>query len=215
MGAEERKEKEKEIRRRDIIDAAERVIFSKGYDVATMDDVAKAAEFSKRTVYVYFKSKEQIYFEIMIRGYKILIQMIDDYEKKASNDTGIYKIRKLGLIFLEFSKQYEDYFSAIMNYENGEMDFSTGVTDMAKQECYELGERIFDYLTCSLKIGIEDGTIDNEIDITNTALVLWSCTLGVFNTLKVKKNYIQEYHKRNSEDILEDAFYMITKAIRK
>ncbi|GKU25062.1 TetR/AcrR family transcriptional regulator [Clostridium folliculivorans] len=215
MGAEERKEKEKELRRKDIIDAAERVFFSKGYDVATMDDVARTAEFSKRTVYVYFKSKEQIYFEIMIRGYKILIQMIEDYDKKLSNDAGIYKIRKLGLILFEFSKQYEDYFSAIMNYENGEMDFSTGVTDRAKQECYELGERIFDYLICSLKQGIEDGTIDNSVDITNTALVLWSCTLGIFNTLRTKKRYIMEYHQRNAEELLEEAFDMLTKAIRK
>ncbi|GFZ29941.1 AcrR family transcriptional regulator [Clostridium zeae] len=215
MGAEERKEKEKELRRKDIIDAAERVFFSKGYDMATMDDVARTAEFSKRTVYVYFNSKEQIYFEIMIRGYKILIKMIEDYDKKVSDDTGIYKIRKLGLILFEFSKQYAEYFSAIMNYENGEMDFSNGVTDSAKQECYELGEKIFDYLTCSLKQGIEDGTIDSSIDITNTALVLWSCTLGIFNTLRTKKRYIMEYHKKNPEELLEEAFEMLTKAIRK
>lgn len=214
MGAEERKEKEKELKRKDIIDAAERVFFSKGYDVATMDDVARTAEFSKRTVYVYFKSKEQIYFEIMIRGYKILIQMIEDYDQKLNSDTGIYKIRKLGLILFEFSKQYADYFSAIMNYENGEMDFSIGVTDNAKQECYELGEKIFDYLAGSLKLGIEDGTIDNSIDITNTALVLWSCTLGIFNTLRTKKRYIMEYHKKNSEELLEEAFDMLTKAIK-
>lgn len=215
MGAEERKEKEKEIRRRDIIDAAESVFFSKGYDIATMDDVAKAAEFSKRTVYVYFKSKEQIYFEIMIRGYKILIEMIKAYDKKSNNDNGIYKIRKLGVILFEFSKQYEDYFSAIMNYENGEMDFSSGVSDTSRQECYELGEKIFDYLKFSLNQGIEDGTIDSSIDIINTALVLWSCTLGIFNTIRTKKRYIMEYHKKNSEELLEDAFDMLTKAIRK
>ena len=67
MGINERKDKEKQIRSNDIIDAAERVFFLKGYDLATMDDVAKEAEFSKRTVYVYFNSKEQIYFEIMVR----------------------------------------------------------------------------------------------------------------------------------------------------
>ena len=62
MGSSERKEKEKEIRRKDILDAAERIFFTKGYRSATMDDVAKEAEYSKRTVYVYFSSKEQIYF---------------------------------------------------------------------------------------------------------------------------------------------------------
>ena len=59
MGIADRKERQKEIRRTDIIEAAERVIFANGYAAATMDDVAKEAQFSKRTVYIYFDSKEQ------------------------------------------------------------------------------------------------------------------------------------------------------------
>jgi AcrR family transcriptional regulator len=51
-----------------------------------MDDVAKEAEFSKRTVYVYFNSKEQIYFEVMIRGYRLLINMLkNDLQEKNFN----------------------------------------------------------------------------------------------------------------------------------
>ena len=52
MGAEERKQQEKEIKRKDIIDAAEKVFFANGYENSSMDAVAKKAEFSKRTVYV-------------------------------------------------------------------------------------------------------------------------------------------------------------------
>ncbi len=47
LGQEERKRQEKEIRRNDIITAAEKVFFSKGYEDATMDEVAQEAEFSK------------------------------------------------------------------------------------------------------------------------------------------------------------------------
>lgn len=84
MGSQERKEKARELRRQEMIEAAEKVFFAKGYDLATMDDVARAAEFSKRTLYIYFSSKEQLYFEIMTRGYKQLLQMLrDDTEKKT------------------------------------------------------------------------------------------------------------------------------------
>ena len=55
----------KMIKRNDIILAAEKVFFKKGYLNATMDDVTKEAGFSKRTIYKYFNSKEQLYFEIM------------------------------------------------------------------------------------------------------------------------------------------------------
>ncbi|MCK5408322.1 MAG: helix-turn-helix transcriptional regulator, partial [Candidatus Krumholzibacteria bacterium] len=60
MGIAERREREKEQRRIDIIDAAERVFFSKGWQAATMDDVAEAVELSKATLYLYFKNKEEL-----------------------------------------------------------------------------------------------------------------------------------------------------------
>lgn len=82
MGHDDRKRQEKEIKRQDIIDAAERVFFTNGYKNSSMDAVAKEAEFSKRTVYVYFSSKEQIYYEIMIRGYRLLLSMLEDCFKR-------------------------------------------------------------------------------------------------------------------------------------
>ena len=47
MGITERREREKEQRKNDIVDAAERVFFKRGHEYATMDDVAIEAELSK------------------------------------------------------------------------------------------------------------------------------------------------------------------------
>lgn len=202
MGLNERKEKEKQIRRNDIIDAAEAVFFSKGYDVATMDDVARKAEFSKRTVYVYFNSKEQLYFEIMVRGYRILIEMIEAALNDANNKNAIEKIKLIGNTLYQFNIAYPNYFYAIMSYENGEKDFVDGITDESREECYVLGEKLFDYFTATLLDGVEEGLIRGDIDIKNTAIILWSCTIGLFNTLIKKRNYIQNYHERSSEKLI-------------
>src|SRR5215207_10413711 len=43
-----------------ILDAAERLIGALGYSKTTMDDVARAAGVGKRTIYVYFPSKEEV-----------------------------------------------------------------------------------------------------------------------------------------------------------
>jgi AcrR family transcriptional regulator len=43
-----------------ILDAAERLLGVLGYSKTTMDDVAKAAGVGKRTIYVYFPSKEEV-----------------------------------------------------------------------------------------------------------------------------------------------------------
>ena len=214
LGLNERKEKEKQIRRNDIIDAAEAVFFSKGYDVATMDDVARKAEFSKRTVYVYFNSKEQLYFEIMVRGYRILIEMIEAALNDAHNKNAIEKIKLIGNTLYQFNIAYPNYFYAIMSYENGEKDFVDGITDESREECYALGEKLFDYFTATLLDGVKEGLIRGDIDIKNTAIILWSCTIGLFNTLIKKRNYIQNYHERSSEKLIIEGLDLLLFAIK-
>lgn len=48
-------------KRRDIIDGARRVFFDKGFDGASMDEIARAAGVSKATIYAYFGSKEELF----------------------------------------------------------------------------------------------------------------------------------------------------------
>ena len=57
-----RKEKEKETREAEIINAAERLFYKHGFDDVSMDNIAKESEFTKRTLYQYFEHKEDLYF---------------------------------------------------------------------------------------------------------------------------------------------------------
>ena len=71
----ERKEREKEQRRSDIIDAAEKRFFGKSYDEVAMSDIAGDAELNKATLYLYFKNKESLYFAVITRGLAIMRDM--------------------------------------------------------------------------------------------------------------------------------------------
>jgi len=51
--------------RQEILKAAEKVVSQKGYSAMTMDDVAREAEFSKATLYHYFKGKGEIILQII------------------------------------------------------------------------------------------------------------------------------------------------------
>ena len=214
LGSTERKEREKQLRRNDIIDAAERTIAAKGYSLATMDDIAKDAEFSKRTVYLYFSSKEQLYFEIMVRGYKIFIQMINDSLGKLNQAEHLLRVKQIGITFYDFMERYPDYFQAIMNYENGEKDFINGVTDEARAECYALGEEIFRSFANELTGGIETGEFRRDLDVVETAILLWSFVLGLFNTLTKKNNYIKNCHNKDQSELLMKGLDFLTKSIQ-
>jgi AcrR family transcriptional regulator len=214
MGASERKDREKQMRRNDIIDAAEKLFFSKGYEATTMDDVASEAEFSKRTVYTYFNSKEQLYFEIMVRGYRIMLEMLSEALAEDTGIDGIRKIRIFGRTLYQFNLNHPEYFDAIMCYENGEKDFTHGVPDASREECYRLGEELFALLSSSVAQGIEEGLIRNDLDVTDTAIILWSCSVGLFNTTIKKRNYIEHYHKRTPEKLLLDGLDMLIHSIQ-
>lgn len=208
MGAEERKQQEKEIKRKDIIDAAEKVFFANGYENSSMDAVAKEAEFSKRTVYVYFNSKEQIYFEIMIRGYRQLLKMMEEGFEKEKPSGALEELRCIFFTLSSFRDKHGDYFKAIMEYETKDDGNQTGVSGDSKEECYRLGEEVLFYLTKALKRGKRDGCFNRSLDCEKTALILWAFTIGVFNAGSKKKEYLKNYHHITVEEFLEESFQL-------
>src|SRR5512147_1940166 len=56
-------------RQQQILDAAAAVIIRLGYDKTTMSDIAEEAGASRRTIYLYFKGKEELFEELLYREY--------------------------------------------------------------------------------------------------------------------------------------------------
>lgn len=61
------REEEKLERRNDILDAAERLFWSRPDGLASMDELAAAAGVAKGTLYLYFPSKEEVLVELHAR----------------------------------------------------------------------------------------------------------------------------------------------------
>jgi TetR/AcrR family transcriptional regulator len=72
MGIANRRQREKEQRKTEILDAAERLFFSRSYENVSMDEIAHEVELNKATLYLYFKNKETIFATIVLRGIQIL-----------------------------------------------------------------------------------------------------------------------------------------------
>ncbi len=64
MGTVERREREFEMRRRHILDAASKVLAQKGIRGATMEEIALEADYRPATLYLYFKSKDELLFSL-------------------------------------------------------------------------------------------------------------------------------------------------------
>ncbi len=77
MAFEKRREREKENRKSAILKAARKLFFEKGFKSVTVDSIAKKAELSKGAVYLYFKSKDEIYSQILLND-------IDKFHERVS-----------------------------------------------------------------------------------------------------------------------------------
>ena len=76
-----KKEVVTEFRTAEILAAAHRVFADKGFHAATIEAVAKAANVAKGTVYLYYRSKRELYWAALKRG---ILEMIE--KTKASMD---------------------------------------------------------------------------------------------------------------------------------
>jgi AcrR family transcriptional regulator len=65
MGINERKSREKESRIKQIRDSAAALFYKKGYAATTIENIATLTEISKATIYLYFRSKDDLYYSLV------------------------------------------------------------------------------------------------------------------------------------------------------
>jgi TetR/AcrR family transcriptional repressor of nem operon len=76
--AQPRRRQPPDVRREQLLDAAERVLLQRGLAAATMADVAEAASVAKGTVYLYYPSKDELLAGLRARYFERFAATLDD-----------------------------------------------------------------------------------------------------------------------------------------
>jgi AcrR family transcriptional regulator len=210
MGIAERREREKEQRRQAILDAAEKVFFSKGMAQATMDEVAETAELSKGTLYLYFKSKEELYFGISCRALSLLKKMF--VEAVQDHPTGIEKIRAIGKAYYQYSQKYPDYFYMIIHYEISQLDNLASKSILL--QCHEIGRGVMEVVASSVSTGLQDKTVRADLDPIRTAYLLQGVSTGIIQLIAREQVHIKEFENFSARDLMEDFMDMMYHALK-
>lgn len=186
------KKQEKERRRNYILDAAEKLFFSKGYDNVSMDDIANEVELSKAALYLYFKDKESLFFTVVLRGVRLLNAMIEERIKNCK--TGIEILDTIGAVYFEFISKYPDYNQAYLYFRSGRfaIEDSEDVNEIAK-EILKLRQDTF-VITCNaIKSGINEGLIQRDLDPVEMTIFL---TLIVKGITEMRSDFKKVLEKR-------------------
>ena len=116
MTVSSRKERDRQLRRADILKAAEHIFALKGYYKATIRDIAKEAQYAIGTVYLHFKDKDALYFALLEEKMKSMFLSIKEKIGQAKD------IRRKLEIFVEeglvFFEKNQDFFRIFISEEN-------------------------------------------------------------------------------------------------
>jgi AcrR family transcriptional regulator len=180
MGIYERKEREKQQRRNDIIDAAERLFFKQGFENVSMDQIARESELAKGTLYLYFKSREDLHYSIVNRVLEMLSKVLQRDFNEAAN--GAENLINLGKSYIEFSQKYPDHIRAIMMFDSSKFDKLDSNQSLKILE----SDSPLMFLIQIIRKGQLDGSVRTDISDREIALILWSHLASVLELVTLR-----------------------------
>jgi AcrR family transcriptional regulator len=182
MGITERKAKEKKEIKLLIINAANRLFMEKGIEHTTIRNIADEIEYSVGTVYVYFKDKNAILYEIHRSFFQILQNQLAESSTIADPFERLNAIAKR---YVSFALANPDAYDLIF-IQNAPLECLGHTTEHS--DWYE-GKSVFATLCKVVGDCQKSGYFKNE-QVETLSLACWAvvhglCSLYIRNRLKI------------------------------
>jgi TetR/AcrR family transcriptional regulator, fatty acid metabolism regulator protein len=164
------KQDKRDQRRKEILEAAIVVFAHKGYYTATVSDIANKAGIAQGTMYLYFKSKEDLLIAIFQEGMRGLIDYVKAETEKIEGAEA--KLKRLIEVHIQAYNQYRDLAQLVL----------IELRQAGKFLQSDALEPVFDYLALIgeiLEEGIKEGVFYPSLDTELAATMLYSTIDGI------------------------------------
>ena len=108
MGTRERQEREREIVRRAIVDAARELFVAEGFGKVSVRKIAERIEYSPAAIYSYFPSKDDIFYALAEEGFRLLC---DGFSKWEEEPDPLTVVRRALNGLYRFSQAHPEYYA--------------------------------------------------------------------------------------------------------
>jgi len=208
MGIQERKEREKERRRQQIIVAAKRVFSEKGFNKATMEDIAHEAELSPGTLYLYFKNKEELYASLSLR----ILQYLHIRVEHANKEDLAPEQKMDALVEAMYDVYAFDPLILINMFHLQSSETLKNLSPKLMSEIEELSRKSIGAIARIFEQGIDSGLFIDRHPVA-MADIFWALFSGVILWTTSKKIFNEE--KDYLKDTLKIAFEVFSRGIEK
>ena len=177
MAFERRRGREKDIKKNTILKAARKLFFEKGFKYVTVENIAKKAELSKGSVYLHFKSKDEIYSRILLNDIDKFHEKISDL---LSNEACARDVLfRLADIYIDFFLKDRELFRILMkfmlnvNHRN--------LPDEIRDHLIKTTNRSADVIENILRYGIEHHEFSPLMNLRQNKYAVWGLMNGIIS----------------------------------
>lgn len=167
MGIIERKRREKLNMRQRILNGARKVFLQKGYELASIRNIATEISYSPGVIYFHFKDKGEIFRELHREGFLLLMNELRILDSVSDP---FERLKAVGRVFIQFAQQNKDYYNLMFIVEELSKSAEDGGFNIASEaishlqnlieECQQSGRfkgmdsEYFTFMTLSALHGI-------------------------------------------------------------
>ena len=204
-----RKKEPRSVHRENIASAASVLFMEKGIAETSMDDIAKAAGYSKATLYVYFENKEEIVGILVLGSMKKLYEYIASALAQQESTKSRYELICRGLV--RYQEEFPFYFDMALSKIN--IDFENRDYLPEEKETYLVGEEINEKLRDFLTAGMENGDLRDDLEIMPAIFNFWGMFSGMIQLAANKEAYIEKAMGLSKGQFLDYGFSMLYRSI--
>jgi len=181
-------------RKEDIIKIAAKLFSEKSFHDVKMDEIAEELGIAKGTIYLYFKSKEQLYLKILEDSHESIESILE--REIANDDPSQIKLKKVLSIIFSFYRRNLDVLKILSRDETHLIKEHFEFTELWRMRRLKLYEKILDK-------GIKEGSFSIQ-NTTLTALIIFGLVRSVMFFYTTEKD---------SSIIAEEVYNVISKGI--
>lgn len=206
-----RRERVATLHKENIMRAAEHLFLEKSFIQTTIQEISKLSGYSRRTIYAYFVSKEDILYHISLQKLLILQKEVIDIIESAAS----------------FRDKYEEFCEAMTRFHQASIQSfnelgaygAYGTKDAEGQEPAVIAD-IVDSVTviCTLlaeliENGKEQGLVAEDVEPAAAGQILWATISSLLDLIKVKKNYITAGLQMDDKQFLSYGFHQLLNSL--
>lgn len=204
-----RKKEPKSVHREKIASAASVLFMERGIAATSMDDIAKAAGYSKATLYVYFENKKEIVGILVLDSMKKLYYYIASALEQQQTTKEQYNFICRGLV--QYQEEFPFYYKMVLDKINIEFENNNYLPE--EKETYQIGEEINEKIKQFLLSGMEKGDLRSNLELMPAIFNFWGMLSGIIQLAANKEDYIRKSMGLSKNQFLEYGFSLVYDSI--